>query len=125
MTLIDLAPRFQAAYGSVPLLTSNDRNIPGGQYVPITGARVYNIFDTDFEDITLSGNGTELYFAGGELTKSGVLGNVFAPPVMMGFRKSKKLITTTLDGDDGDEVVERYNGGSWEIVMQGIIVDME
>lgn len=49
--------------------------------------------------------------------------NVFAPPPMVSFSKSKNLVITEIDGSDG-EVVERYGDKSWEIKLQGIIVDM-
>lgn len=127
MELINVVPRLQAAFGLFPLHFSNDRNIPYGDLLPMRPLDTYNTLGAldDFEDVTLAANGTELYFAGGDLTRSGALGNVFAPPVMFGFRKSKRLIITPLDSDDSAEVVERYNGGAWDIMMQGILVDME
>jgi len=47
---------------------------------------------------------------------------VFAPPPMISFTKSKKIkITET--GGFGD-VVENYSHSSWEIKLQGLLIDM-
>lgn len=121
--LIDLAPRYQSAYGFVPLLKPN-LTIPGGQYLPVLGSvGLIDNTQSNFEDTTFINGTTELFFAGSPLTKSGHLGNVFAPPVMVGYRKAKKAIITGIDDTDS-EIVERYGDGAWEITIQGILVDM-
>ena len=106
--MIDIASRFKSAYGIIPVHAQRPQ-IPGGQYLPIvSGVDVYqNTEDLSFEDMDIKGGDYELKFAGGKLTKSGTLGNVFAPPIMCLFRKAKRLIETPLDGDGG-VIVERY-----------------
>lgn len=121
--LIDLTPRFQSAFGFAPTLRQLEP-IPGGQYLPYPGGAAVYDSNWGFEDLGLRGNGFDLHFGGAALTKSGKLGNVYAPPPMVAFRKSKKLSITELDGDGG-EVVEVFGSGSWEIRLQGLLVDME
>lgn len=123
--MIDIASRFKSAYGVVPVFANREK-IPGSQYMPIvSGVDVYeNTEDLAFEDTDIKGGEYELKFAGGQLTKSGTLGNVFAPPLMCAFRKAKHLIETPLDGDGGI-IVERYGDGQWEVYIQGLLVDME
>ena len=100
--------------------------MPYGQYIPISpdSVRVYTNAQPVFENFVLSGNGYDLNFSGAVLTKSGKLGNIFAPPPMISWRKSKNFVITQIDGADA-EVVERYGDNSWEISMQGLLVDTE
>ena len=126
---VNLAPRFQAAFGyvpAVPLLLTNERGMPGSQYVPAFGVQVYKSLEENqtFEDMSIYGNGYDLQFAGNLITKSGSLGTVFAPPPIIGYRKAKKLVIGDTNGEEG-EVVEVWKNGSWELVIQGIMVDME
>jgi hypothetical protein len=123
-TLLDLTPRFRQAFGFAPVL-QQVQPLPGGQYVPYTGsAKVYTQGNVSFEDLHINGNGHDLFFGGASLTKSGEMGNVFAPPPMLAWRKSKNLIITAIDGTD-NEVVEQWGNGVWEITMQGLLVDMK
>lgn len=125
--LIDLTPRFQSAFGVVPLLAENNAGqAPGAQYINLYRGATIVGNDRSFEDVQLSNTekSIDLYFGARELSKTGILGNYFAPPPMIGVHRSKNLIITPIDGADA-EVVERYGDASWEIIMQGLIVDME
>lgn len=126
--ITDLSARYGAALGyvpSVPLLKPSE-GIPGSQYAPAGNLQVYKSLERNqtFEDFNISGNGFDLQFSANAITQSGQLGNIFAPPPLISFRKAKKLIITEVNGSDA-EVVERFNSGAWEIVMDGLIVDME
>lgn len=136
METLDFASRFQAAYGFIPVLTSNHRTIPGSQYLPVIGdVKIISGAPSVFEDTTfIAGPEDELLFAGQRLGKSGDLGNVFAPPVLWSPNKRKRVIITELDSGPlsdedetvpGTEVVERYGDSEWDIVIDGLLVDMD
>lgn len=136
MDKLDFAARFQAAYGIIPVLTSNERTIPGSQYLPIFGdVKTISATPSVFEDTKfIAGPDEELYFAGGPLTKSGDMGNVFAPPLLWSPVKRKKVIVTELDSGPlsdeeetvpGTEVAERYGDSEWDIAIDGLLVDMD
>ena len=74
---------------------------------------------TNFEEITMEYENTRLVFnsfIGGEQS------TVFAPPPILSFSRSKKLIETETNGST---IVERWNTNEWEITIQGILVDIE
>lgn len=124
--LLDLAPRYNAAYGIVPLLPGGVRTIPGGEYANLySGQVLYTTGNRSFEDLQLINNtyDVDLKFGAFRISKSGDLGDLFAPPPMLGFHKSKRNIITNIDGGEG-EIVELYNQGTWEIKIQGLIIDM-
>lgn len=129
--------QFKAAFGVLPLLTSNYRTIPGSQYLPII-AEVGTYADPPsvFEETEFTIGQQTLNFSGGKLTKSGSLGNVFAPPIIWVARKMKNVIITNVDGginndgnttqvNKGTEVVERWGDSEWDISIQGLLIDMD
>lgn len=124
--IINIGERFQSAYGFVPVMLTNEKGMPGGQYLPAFGVKTYDALQLEqtFEDVAIYGNGHDLEFKGNMISKSGSLGKVFAPPPMISYRRAKKLIITNVDGTD-TEVVERFNNGVWEMTIQGLLVDME
>lgn len=122
--VIDLAERFKNAFGYV---TKNESsNLKNSGFTDSTGiakADVYVNNNISFEDIRITGNGFDLLFGYNPFSKGGGLGDLFAPPPMISFRKQKNINRTEIDGSDA-EVVERYGDRSWEINIQGIIIDM-
>lgn len=125
--IVDLANRYNAAFGFITPRVIAPPPVPGGQYLPHFGiANTYSRQQLSFEDIRFinTDKNIDLFFAGGALTKSGRLGNVFAPPPIISWHKNKNLIITPIDGTDS-EVVERYGDGNWDMTFQGLIVDME
>jgi hypothetical protein len=122
--ILDLATRNLNAFGFVSKNKSNNLNQTDfADKTGLSNATVYVNNNISFEDITLSGNGYNLEFAYKGFSKDGGLGNVFAPPPMVSFRKSKNISRTEIDGTDA-EVVERYGDRSWEITIQGLLIDM-
>ena len=87
------------------------------------GANVF-VNGCSFADLTLrnSDNGKCYEFANGLLTEAAT--GILAPPPMLSFQRDKNIIKTAIDGSDS-EVVESFGCKSWEITMEGILVDME
>jgi len=104
--VLDLASRYGRALGIV--LSSEGMN-----QVVITKE------DNKYQVITMEYGSTRLVFnsfIGGEHS------TVFAPPPILSFSRSKKLIETETNGST---IVERWNTNEWEITIQGILVDIE
>lgn len=131
--LIDMAARWRSVLGYLPVATIqtippmpiNQLSFYGTPDV-IDNAKLLTNGSASFEDFQLDNiaNNISLQFNAKAITKSGDLGNTFAPPPMISWRKSKRNIVTQVD-DTGGEVVERYSDGSWEVKLQGLIVDMQ
>lgn len=114
---IDLTGRFESAFG---FFAKNI--IPRVVKVNPFRFQNYNEGDREFEDITLKFEDTELIFAQIPFINRVDKLNIYAPPPILSFSRSKKLIITTLNDDA--EVVERWNTGAWDIRMQGLLIDM-
>lgn len=115
--VLDLASRYGRALGIV--LSSEGMN----QVVITKEDNKYQVETfgeaTNFEEITMEYENTRLVFnsfIGGEQS------TVFAPPPILSFSRSKKLIETETNGS---AIVERWNTNEWEITIQGILVDIE
>lgn len=128
-TIVDLGSRYRNAFGFVASGVGDSLLETG--FDDASGiSKVYVKGNGSFEEITLRANGSngiELHF-GDMLTTEGTT-SIFAPPPMMNFDKEKKIMVTPIDDSDEDptndaEVVERYNSGSWEINIQGLLLDM-
>nr|DAM98475.1 MAG TPA: hypothetical protein [Caudoviricetes sp.] len=115
--VLDLASRYGRALGIV--LSSEGMN----QVVITKEDNKYQVETfgeaTNFEEVTMEYENTRLVFnsfIGGEQS------TVFAPPPILSFSRSKKLIETETNGST---IVERWNTNEWEITIQGILVDIE
>ena len=115
--VLDLASRYGRALGIV--LSSEGMN----QVVITQEDNKYQVETfgeaTNFEEITMEYENTRLVFnsfIGGEQS------TVFAPPPILSFSRSKKLIENETNGST---IVERWNTNEWEITIQGILVDIE
>lgn len=115
--VLDLASRYGRALGIV--LSSKGIN----QVVITKEDNKYQVETfgetTNFEEVTMEYENTRLVFnsfIGGEQS------TVFAPPPILSFSRSKKLIETETNGST---IVERWNTNEWEITIQGILVDIE
>ena len=54
----------------------------------------------------------------------GERGNIFAPPLLLGFSQEKSLIETEVNDDD-PIVVERWGTKPWEITINGLLIDLD
>lgn len=118
--VIDLAARYASAFGivkaselmSAVVLTKEDNKYE---------VEFFDDFNPVTEDVRLRYNGDELRFFS---MLSGDSLSIFAPPLMMDFRREKDLIETETNGDD-NVIVERWGTKPWEISMRGILIDVE
>ena len=127
-TIIDLGGRFRNAFGYVA--NGVGESLQGTGFTDTSGIdEVYVKGNGSFEEITLRGNGFELFF-GNMMQSDGKVTNVFAPPPMLNFDRVKTITATPIDDSDEDptndsEVVERYNSGKWSVNIQGLLIDMD
>ncbi len=145
---IDLANRFQNAFGFV---AKNALGKKGG--IGLSNSGLYHgiqVFDDEknaFEKLILTESGNKygkgklltlefgsLPFIGGNhgileeigldvFTSENSENSLLLPPPILSFSRGKNIKTTPINGSDG-EVVESYGLKSWDIQMQGLIIDM-
>lgn len=85
--------------------------------------KVYEPSDWHWAEMTLRHEDTKLDFFIGGLTEE--TKDVFAPPPLMRFRRTKNITVTVVDGGDEAEIVENFGVNSWDIDMNGLLVDMD
>ncbi|MGP1500752.1 MAG: DUF6046 domain-containing protein [Bergeyella cardium] len=124
--VINLATRYAAAFGLSKIdqyisnaVVTNEDNRYDIQY--------FSDFDPNTEKIRLEHSSLSVEFGSmlvfnekNEQEES----TVFAPPLMMDFRRSKEIIITETNGDD-NVIIERWNTQPWEISMKGILIDVQ
>lgn len=136
---IELYSRFQSAFGFVA------RNAVGkAETLWIQqNMSLYTRGDSTFADMTLKReNGTEYVFKNPEpparsknivkavkqsFSNTALFGNmegVIAPPPMVSFSQEKNMTRTIIDNSDF-EVIENFGLKSWNINIEGILVDMD
>lgn len=121
--VVDLGSRLRSAFGYVARNESESlRKQKFSQENGISGSGVY-VGSSSFEEITLKKSEAEQLYFGSMMFNRTDGTEVYAPPPMCSFSKSKNLIITEIDGTDA-EVVERYGDKSWQIKIQGILIDM-
>lgn len=118
--IIDLAGRYAAAFGivkasemmSAVALTKEDN-----QYQ----VDFFDDFNPEDEMLKISNKDTVVTFGN---MLMGENAGVFAPPMMLFFRREKDLIETETNGED-NVIVERWATRPWEIQMRGLLIDVE
>lgn len=124
--VVNLAVRYAAAFGLSKIdqyvsnaVITNEDNKYHIQY--------FDDFDPDTEKVRLEHSSLKMEFGSmmqwdenGELKES----SVFAPPLMMDFRRSKDIIETETNGND-NIIIERWATKPWEISMKGILIDVK
>lgn len=86
-------------------------------------AQLYAPTEWQWAEITMKHEGKKLEFGFGSLEQE--TQGVFAPPPLMRFRRTKNISVTVIDGGDEAEVVENFGVNSWDIELNGLLVDME
>ena len=123
MKVINLSARLMSAFGYVASNESSTlRKQKFAEANNLSGA-MYPKTDASFEEFSIVKNKDEKLLFGSMMSSRTDGNKVFAPPPMCSFSKGKNLIITEMDG--GGEVVERYGDKSWQIKMQGVLIDME
>lgn len=84
---------------------------------------LYAPADWHWAEMTLTHEDTKLQFSIGGLTSE--TEGVFAPPPLMRFRRTKNITVTVVDGGDEAEIVENFGVNSWDIDLDGLLVDMD
>lgn len=84
---------------------------------------LYAPADWHWAEMTLTHEDTKLNFSIGGLTSE--TEGVFAPPPLMRFRRTKNITVTVVDGGDEAEIVENFGVNSWDIDLNGLLVDMD
>lgn len=79
--------------------------------------------DWSFAEMVMKHEGRTVNFSFGNLT--GETEGVFAPPPLMRFRRTKNISVTVVDGGDEAEIVENFGVNSWDIELNGVLVDMD
>ena len=127
--IIELGKRFANAFGFVGANTGaslQETNITEA----LTGAKVV-VKDgrSSYEEFTLKRPGLELKFGYTGLIKQ--LDDVFAPPPLVSFKRSKRIDETIVSSNDANgtelefgQVVENYGRKPIDIDIKGILVDM-
>lgn len=86
-------------------------------------AAVYAPTDWTWAEMVMKHEGKEMDFSFGSL--KGNATGVFAPPPLMRFRRTKNITVTVIDGGNEAEVVENFGVNSWDIELNGLVVDMD
>lgn len=121
--IIDLGARLKTAFGfTTPNESSTLEALGFNKKNEISGSGVFVKNNYSFEKLTLKGNGFDLTF-GAMMNTPELSPDTFAPPPMISWKKGKNITITPIDGTDA-EVVERYGDKSWEIKIQGLLIDM-
>lgn len=141
--VVDLLARYQSAFGFVGGVVAgeleglanagifkagmlfNDARWKAAQLLngtPNYDPELYPLPSWSWAQMTLKHEDTKLEFDFGGLTEE--TEGVFAPPPLMRFRRTKNIAVTVIDGGDEAEIVENFGVNSWDIDLNGLIVDM-
>lgn len=141
---VDLISRYQSAFGFVggTLTGELEGLINGGIFkagIAYNNARweaaklgkrerkydvsLFAPSDWHWAEMTLTHEDKKLNFSIGAPTEE--TEGVFAPPPLMRFRRTKNISVTVVDGGDEAEIVENFGVNSWDIDLNGVLVDMD
>lgn len=127
--IVELGKRFSNAFGFVSSNGNTAAQEAGFADITTGAAVVVKDGRSSYEEFTLKANGIELKFGYTGLVD--VVDNVFAPPPLVSFKRSKRIDETivssnNLDGTEANfgQVVENYGRKPIEISIKGILVDM-
>lgn len=121
--VLDLYPRYQKAFGFVPVLATPDLQKSGFGGNKFSGAAVYVKSGYCFADMQLSNQHVNIRLGDPNFFLNNSGSGLFVGPPMISASRSKNIKVTSPDRSEG-EVVENFGKKSWEIKIKGIIVDM-
>lgn len=118
---IDLVARYAAAFGMMAagiaiekiFVEKKDGKEFSFETYPLTTPAV------DYSKLEIPGLDTLEFNA----VLHGDKGNLFAPPLLMGFSQEKSLVETEVNDDD-PIVIERWGTKPWDITLNGLLIDL-
>jgi hypothetical protein len=119
---IDLIARYAAAFGMMAAGKAIDK-----VFIDKTENKDYNfqyfpLQDGNVEYVKMVVPGQDpLEFSA---VLHGDRGNIFAPPLLIGFSQEKSLVETEVNDDD-PIVIERWSTKPWDITINGILIDLK
>ncbi len=119
--IINLSERYALAFGAVMAGEVANRYFIATKQNNEYSVETYPAYNNDFEKVKFKYSDKVLEFAS---MMQGDNKNIFAPPLIIKFSRTKKLIETHAKGSD-NIIVERWGTNSWNINISGILVDME
>lgn len=120
--VIDLASRYAAAFGIVKayeMMSAVSLTKEDNKYQ----LDFFDDFDEEDESVKFKNEKAKFSLSFGSMLLSDS-GGVFAPPLMLFFRREKDLVETETNGED-NVIVERWGTKPWEIQMRGLLIDVE
>lgn len=124
---VDLGGRFNNAFG---FISTNNTQVLQETKISVNGATVF-VKDgrSSYENFVLRGkNGVELKFCYSGLNSQPA--DVFAPPCLVTFKKSKRIDETIVSNNDANgtelqfgQVVENYGSKPIDISIKGLLID--
>lgn len=121
--VLDLYPRYQRAFGFVPVLATPDLQRVGFGGNKFSGASVYVKSGYCFADMELASQDFKIRLGDPNFFLNNSGSGLFVGPPMISASRSKNIKVTSPDRSEG-EVVENFGKKSWEIKIKGVIVDM-
>lgn len=119
---IDLIARYAAAFGMAAIGKEINKVFVEEKKDNDYSFEYFPLIDSGVEYVKMEIPGLE------SLEFSAVLhgdrGNIFAPPLLMGFSQEKSLIETEVNDDD-PIVIERWGTKPWDITINGLLIDLD
>jgi len=118
---IDLVGRYAAAFGMMAIGNEIDKVFVEKKADKDYNFHLFPVIDSSVEYCKFEIPGLDVL----EFTAilHGERGNIFAPPLLMGFSQEKSLIETEVNDDD-PIVIERWGTKPWDITINGLLIDL-
>lgn len=118
---IDLVSRYAAAFGMMAAGKAIEKVFIDKQENDDYSFETFPLVNSEVEYIKLEVPGIDKLEFNSIL--HGDKGNLFAPPLLLGFSQEKSLIETEVNDDD-PIVVERWGTKPWNITINGLLIDL-
>lgn len=121
------ADRLWAKYANIPLYQQRNVGTNGDEATPL-----FSVNDASFADMLFTSSKPPVEkFGFGSLSLKNSDGGLYgadsrylAPPPMVTFSRGKNFVVTSIDRSE-EEVIENFGLKSWQIKLQGILIDMD
>lgn len=119
---IDLVSRYAAAFGMMAAGKAIEKVFVDRKENDDYSFETFPLVNSDVEYVKLEVPGIDTLEFNAIL--HGDKGNLFAPPLLLGFSQEKSLIETEVNDDD-PIVVERWGTKPWNITLNGLLIDLD